>query len=456
MVPVHNEEARLPRCLDEFARYASKAEHDIEVIVAEDGSTDRTLDIAKEYGRKYHFVKIVSSKVRLGKGGGILNGIDASSGDIVLYMDVDMAVTLDQIPRFVDEILKGADVAIGSRTHPYSIVHKPPFHRIFLGRLFNILVRFMFRLGYFDTQVGFKAFKRKTLVDIIRQTNTDGFAFDVDVLIKSEIMGYKVREVPITWAHKRGSKISPIKNAYEMFFDLIRIKLELLANKRFTLLGRKEYKEFYDRIAGDVYHRAERSFFLPRRAWHVRKNREILQEIPGEAEHVLDLGSGSGNLTLKIALARPRALVTGIDIGKSFVKYSAQYSKKVGATNIDFIEGDINALPIREKFSPVVVVSEVLEYVPHQKSALAEINRVMKNQGLLILTTPRVGLRWAIIRAIWTLVRREKLEIPYFPLNLSRLRFLILGTGFYPLKLKVMNMGCTLLMTAVKVASRIT
>jgi len=440
----------LPRCLDEFARYVSKAEHDIEVVIAEDGSTDRTLEIANEFARKYRFVKIVSSKVRLGKGGGILNGIESSTGDIVLYMDVDMAVTPDQIPRLVNEILKGADVAIGSRVHPYSIVHKPPFHRVFLGRLFNLLVRFMFRLGYFDTQVGFKAFKRKTLLDVLRQTNTDGFAFDVDVLLKSEIMGYKVKEVPITWTHGRGSKISPIKNAYEMFFDLLRIKLEMFANKRFTLLSRKAYKEFYDRIRGDVYHRAESSFFLPRRIWHVRKNREVLQEVPDKAEHVVDLGSGSGNLTLKIALAHSRALVTGVDIGKAFVKYSSQFSKKAGAANLDFIEADINSLPFIEEFSPVVVISEVLEYIPDQKIALAEINRIMQNGGLLILTTPRVGLRWGIVRSIWTLVRREKLEVPYFPLNFSRLRFLLLRTGFYPLKLKVINIGCTLLVTAVK------
>ena len=125
----------------------------------------------------------------------------------------------------------------------------------------------------------------------------------------------------------------------------------------------------------------------------------------------------------------------------------------MGAENIEFIEADINRLPFREGFSPVVIISEVLEYVTDQESTLAEINRVTENRGLLVLTTPRVGLRWGIVRAIWTLVRREKLEIPYFPLNLSRLRFLLLRTGFYPVKLKILNIGCILLLTALKVAS---
>jgi len=440
----------LPRCLDEFARYVSKAEHDIEVVIAEDGSTDRTLEIANEFARKYRFVKIVSSKVRLGKGGGILNGIESSTGDIVLYMDVDMAVTPDQIPRLVNEILKGADVAMGSRVHPSSVVYHPPVYRVFLGRLFNTIIRLLFRLDYFDTQTGFKAFRREAIFNIINQVNTDGFAFDADLVIKAHEMGYKVGEIPIVWHHKPGSKVSPIKQAYKMFFDLLRIRLELFANKWFKIFNEKECKKFYDEINGDAYYRAEKSFFPPRRMWHSNKNSQILRLIPSGANKIVDLGAGSGNLATRIASIDSKAEVVGIDIGRNFVKFLAMRAKSMNLGNLACIECTIEGLPFADKVVDIAILSETLEYVPNQKLTLHEINRILRSYGFVIIVTPRAGLRWGLVRALWTLVRKEKLEVPYFPLSISRLRYLLLGTGFHLREIRLINLGCVLVIVAEK------
>lgn len=451
IIPVHNEEARLPHCLDEFVSYATKSPLKIEVIISEDGSKDRTLAIANEYSAKYDFIKVVSARTRLGKGGGILNGIEAARGEIILYMDVDLAVTPDQIPRLTTEIQKGADVVIGSRTHPRSIVHFPPFHRILLGRVFNALVRLLFQLSYFDTQVGFKAFKREALLKVINNVNTDGFTFDADLVIKADKMGYKIREAPVTWSHMRGSTISPMRHAFRMFFDLLRVRLELFMHESFRTLSGKECKEFYDRISGDVYWKAEKSLFLPRKIWHHHRINEIINEAPSTANHILDIGSGSGNIALKLARTHAKSQITGVDIGRGFVTFSAKNTKQLKVGNLGFIEGSANTLPVRDGATDLAILSEVLEYLPNPKIALNEVNRTLLPSGYLILTTPYAGLRWSIIRFVWTLVRKEKLEIPYFPLNLSRLRYLLLETGFLPVKTKVINLGCILIIVAKKV-----
>jgi len=450
IIPVCNEERRIPRCLNRVSKFMERSPLDLEVILAEDGSTDRTLEIATDFAKRNPWIRVVTSSTRLGKGGGILNGVESSHGNVVVYIDADLSTTPEQIPSLVEAIQEGYDVAIGSRLHPRSYVTGAPRHRVLLGRIFNAVVRLLFRLRYFDTQVGFKAFKREALSKILSYVNTDGFAFDVDLIVKAEKLRYKIKEIEIAWRYMPGSTVSPIGQAWKMFLDVLRIRLELLSNGIARLRSPMAYKRFYDSIRGDVYWKAERSLFIARRMWHKRRIDHVLANLQKDLERIVDVGSGSGIIMSRIASAHPQTHVIGIDLGSDFVRFSSQKAKQLSLGNVDIIEADGIRLPLRGNTADAAIVSEVLEYVSNPIGMLAEVNRVLKPEGRLIVTTPFVSLRWAIIRFLWTKVRKDQLESPHFPLNLSRLRYFLSKTGFQSISSKLLNFGCMLTLTATK------
>jgi len=228
VVPVFNEEKRLSRCLDSLLKF-SQGLDDVEIIVAEDGSTDGTLRIAEEYASQSPKVRVTHSPHRLGKGGGIWNGIRMARGELVMFMDVDLSTSPDQIPKLIDAIEHGADLAIGSRALPESkLTKRRPLTRKILSTGFNWLFRLLFEIEIKDTQCGFKMMRRKVAEDLAPKIRTKGFAFDVELIVEAHDRGYKIKEVPITWAPAEGSKINLKKHTLEMGIDVLRLWLSRL------------------------------------------------------------------------------------------------------------------------------------------------------------------------------------------------------------------------------------
>lgn len=223
VLPVHNEEERLLCCLDSLLLSYNELAG-VEIIVSEDGSTDDTLKIAREYASRYAQIKVVHSERRLGKGGGVVNGLREAGGDLVMFMDSDLSTKPDQIPRLEKAIKEGADLAIGSRSLPKSImIRNRSFMRRVLAVGFNWLFRTLFHIQVRDTQCGFKMMKRKVSRDLVDKIETNGFAFDADLIVKAYDSDYIIREVPIAWRPVGGSKMNLTKHTVEMGTDLLRI-----------------------------------------------------------------------------------------------------------------------------------------------------------------------------------------------------------------------------------------
>jgi len=223
IIPVFNEERRLSRCLDSLLEFC-RVQGGVELIVAEDGSTDGTLKIAEEYASRNSKLRVVHSSCRLGKGGGIWNGIKMAKGELVMFMDVDLSTSPDQIPKLIDAIEQGADLAIGSRALPESKLSRGrPLSRSLLSLGFNFLFRVLFRLDIKDTQCGFKMMKRRVAEDLTPLVKTNGFAFDVDLIVKAHDRGYKIVEVPIVWTPAEGSKINLRRHTIEMAKDMLEL-----------------------------------------------------------------------------------------------------------------------------------------------------------------------------------------------------------------------------------------
>ncbi len=218
IIPANNEEKRIYDCLAKLTQSLPK---DYEIIVTADGCIDRTVELAKLFP-----VKVVSCNKRLGKGGGILNGVRFAEGKAIVITDVDLSVSPSYIPNMVNALIE-ADVVLGSRNLEDSVIKiKPPFYRVVLGRAFNWIFRRLFKIKIFDTQCGFKAIRREVFEDLSNDLQIEGYAFDADFIVKAHKEGFRIAEKPVVWSYKKGSRVNCLYQIYTMGRDLLMVWLE--------------------------------------------------------------------------------------------------------------------------------------------------------------------------------------------------------------------------------------
>ena len=192
----------------------------IEIVIVENGSTDRTLDVAKEFSQTHENVLVLHEE-RPGKGLAVKQGMLAASGDYRFFCDVDFSMPISEIPRFLPPQLNGVEIAIASREAKGAIRYDEPAYRHIIGRMFSMMVWILTLPGINDTQCGFKCFSAKATQELFPLQTIHGWAFDVEILAIARQLGYKIVEVPVPWYYQPQSKVNVIR-------DLVRTGLELL------------------------------------------------------------------------------------------------------------------------------------------------------------------------------------------------------------------------------------
>lgn len=218
VIPAYNEEQRIQGLLQDLADFPG------ELIFVCDG-TDATPAVIGAFADAHPSLRIrcLTYPDRLGKGGGVVAGMKAARTRYVGYMDADGSTSLAEMERLFG-CLAAADGAIGSRWLPDSVLPvKQGFRRRAESRLFNILVRMLFGLGYRDTQCGAKAFRREALDRVLPSIQSTGFEFDVELLWRLAQSGCRVEEIPITWENRDESKVATT-DARAMLLGMIRLR----------------------------------------------------------------------------------------------------------------------------------------------------------------------------------------------------------------------------------------
>jgi len=225
IVVAHNEEKNIKHCLQLLLNHFSKKNYEYEIIVSEDGSTDRTYEIAKKFEKRYNNIKVLHTKKKLGKGGGIIKGFKNANGDIVIFTDTDLAALPSQMDKLIDEINRGEDVAISSKYIKGSkILKKPPTKKMIAGKIFNLFLNLLFNFNIKDTQCGLKAIKGSALKKIINKLTKTGWDFDVEFLLRAKQNNLKIKEVPVVWSHKEETtKFYFIKDSTKMGFGILNL-----------------------------------------------------------------------------------------------------------------------------------------------------------------------------------------------------------------------------------------
>ena len=223
IVPALNEEGRLPDTLAQISGFLQAQRYTAEVLVVDNGSTDRTAEIAAEFSRSHSGFRLLQHP-RRGKGLALRLGMRAARGEYRFICDADLSMPIEEMNRFLPPGLEGYDIAIASREAPGAVRYGEPAYRHWIGRIFNALVRALAVPHFQDTQCGFKCFRASVAEDLFSVQRLDGWTFDVEVLFIGLQRGYRVVEVPIPWTYNPGSRVRPLRDSLTMLADLFRIR----------------------------------------------------------------------------------------------------------------------------------------------------------------------------------------------------------------------------------------
>jgi dolichyl-phosphate beta-glucosyltransferase len=226
VIPAYNEEKRLPRTLHSIIAFRHAKSWDIEIVVVNDGSKDKTADVVRGFAQEYSFIRLVDNSVNCGKGRSIRDGVHHAEGDVIFFADADDSTPITDAEKLLEAIDHGAEIAIGSRWVDRDLQVQPqPWYRRLNGRFYNLLMRGILGLNYKDTQNGFKGFTRAAAKAIFPRQRISGWGFDAEVLFLAKKFSFSVKEVPVEYTYyAEGSKIRPYRDGARMLMELFKVR----------------------------------------------------------------------------------------------------------------------------------------------------------------------------------------------------------------------------------------
>lgn len=221
VIPAYNEETRIEKTLRKIQHYLSSSGYSFEIIVIDDGSKDKTALIIE----KFNNVILLKNEKNYGKGYSVKRGMLQAHFDYVLFTDADLSTPIEEVEKLLYHLKDNYDIAIGSRALKESKIISPQKKvREGAGKLFNVLVQWLLLPGIYDTQCGFKCFKKEVVKDIFSKTKICGFSFDVEALYIAKKLGYNIKEVPVMWENSLPSRVNILKHPLQMILELVKIK----------------------------------------------------------------------------------------------------------------------------------------------------------------------------------------------------------------------------------------
>lgn len=233
IIPAFNEANRIKNTLLVIRDFLEEQKINAEIIVVNDGSTDKTSEVVEKFKKKMPDLKLINLTKNSGKGFAVRKGVEAGNGKLILFADADNSTPIEEFDKLLNRMKEtSAKIAIGSRyLHDSNIQIKQPTYRILMGRVGNFLIRLVLIDSIKDTQCGFKLFENHVAKEIFSFQKIKRFAFDMEALVIANNMDYKIVEVPVSWFNSPESRVRPIRDSLRTLRDLVYIKLNLWSGR---------------------------------------------------------------------------------------------------------------------------------------------------------------------------------------------------------------------------------
>ena len=223
VIPVYNEQRRIRSFLATATAYLQKKEFSYEIVVVDDGSTDKTVATIKQIldEKVPGTFKVVHLPVNAGKGAAIKKGMLEANGEYIFFLDADGSTAIEEIDRFIPSFTEDFDIYIAQRT----LKQKAPFKRKFFGYGYILLANLLLQLDVKDITCGFKCYKKRCVQSIFSRQTLNNWSFDAENIFTARKHGYRIKEIQVTWKHTPGSKVKVFKNVLVCGLDLVRIRV---------------------------------------------------------------------------------------------------------------------------------------------------------------------------------------------------------------------------------------
>ena len=231
VLPAYNEVDYLQPAVEKTMQALDEFADSYEIVIAEDGSTDGTAERAEELTQKHQCVRHIHREKRLGRGTALNNAFKQSSGEVLVYMDLDLATDLKYLKPLVEAItVEGYDFSTGSRLLRESKAERT-FSRGISSKTYNFLVRHMLCSKLRDHQCGFKAFKREPLMKLLDEVEATHWFWDTEIMVRAHRHGFRIKEFAVEWKSGKGTKVNLFKDSWNMFWQIMGLWWKLKIKK---------------------------------------------------------------------------------------------------------------------------------------------------------------------------------------------------------------------------------
>ena len=226
VIPAFNEDRRIGQSLERILSFFRAQSYPFEIIVVDDGSTDRTVEVVRGFAASDPQLRVEPQPQNRGKGEAIRKGMLLAGGKYLFFSDADLSVPIEAVPDFLSRLEAGDDVAVGSRRIAGAVIEvHQPIHRELMGKVFTGLSNLILGLKLKDFTCGFKAFRRDAARELFSRQRLDGWSFDSEILYLAKSKGYRIAEVPVVWRNDEATKVRLGRDVVRSFVDLWNIRI---------------------------------------------------------------------------------------------------------------------------------------------------------------------------------------------------------------------------------------